>query len=102
MVYRGVEVLEQVCVDGGEHVGERKNASPFPLEYLMALAESGGLLRRLHVYCCIVRIAGLVGRRLMKGCLVSEKLKIGVLLSGSGTNFQAILDEAEKGLPSRW
>ena len=35
----------------------------------------------------------------MKGCLVSEKLKIGVLLSGSGTNFQAILDEAEKGLP---
>ena len=35
----------------------------------------------------------------MKGCLVSEKLKIGVLLSGSGTNFQAILDEAEKDLP---
>ena len=35
----------------------------------------------------------------MKGCLVSEKLKIGVLLSGSGTNFQAILDEAAKGLP---
>ena len=30
---------------------------------------------------------------------MSEKLKIGVLLSGSGTNFQAILDEAEKGLP---
>lgn len=28
-----------------------------------------------------------------------EKLKIGVLLSGSGTNFQAILDEAAKGLP---
>ena len=79
-----------------------KGSFPFllPLEYLMALAESGGLLRRLHVYWLyIVRIAGLVGRRLMKGCLVSEKLKIGVLLSGSGTNFQAILDEAAKGLP---
>ena len=30
---------------------------------------------------------------------MSEKLKVGVLLSGSGTNFQAITDEAEKGLP---
>ncbi len=30
---------------------------------------------------------------------MSEKLKVGVLLSGSGTNFQAIIDEAEKGLP---
>ena len=24
MVYRGVEVLEQVCVDGGEHVGRKE------------------------------------------------------------------------------
>ena len=30
---------------------------------------------------------------------MSEKLKVGVLLSGSGTNFQAIIDEAAKGLP---
>ena len=29
---------------------------------------------------------------------VTEKLKIGVLLSGSGTNLQAIIDEAAKGL----
>ena len=28
-----------------------------------------------------------------------EKLKIGVLVSGSGTNLQAIIDEIEKGLP---
>ena len=28
-----------------------------------------------------------------------EKLKIGVLLSGSGTNLQAIIDEIAKGLP---
>ena len=27
------------------------------------------------------------------------KLKIGVLLSGSGTNLQAIIDECAKGLP---
>ena len=30
---------------------------------------------------------------------VAEKLKIGVLLSGSGTNFQAIIDQADAGLP---
>ncbi len=30
---------------------------------------------------------------------MSEKLKIGVLLSGSGTNFQAIIDKAATGLP---
>jgi phosphoribosylglycinamide formyltransferase 1 len=30
---------------------------------------------------------------------VAEKLKVGVLLSGSGTNFQAIIDEAAAGLP---
>lgn len=24
VVYRGVEVLEQVCVDGGEHVGRKE------------------------------------------------------------------------------
>ncbi len=30
---------------------------------------------------------------------VADKLKIGVLLSGSGTNFQAIIDEAAQGLP---
>ena len=28
-----------------------------------------------------------------------EKLKIGVLLSGSGTNLQAIIDEIANGLP---
>ena len=28
-----------------------------------------------------------------------EKLKIGVLVSGSGTNLQAIIDEAQRGLP---
>ena len=30
---------------------------------------------------------------------MAEKLKVGVLLSGSGTNFQAIIDEAAAGLP---
>ena len=30
---------------------------------------------------------------------MAEKLKVGVLLSGSGTNFQAIIDEAVAGLP---
>lgn len=30
---------------------------------------------------------------------MAEKLKIGVLLSGSGTNFQAIIDRAAEGLP---
>ncbi len=30
---------------------------------------------------------------------VADKLKIGVLLSGSGTNFQAIIDAAAQGLP---
>jgi phosphoribosylglycinamide formyltransferase 1 len=30
---------------------------------------------------------------------VAEKLKVGVLLSGSGTNFQAIIDEVAAGLP---
>lgn len=30
---------------------------------------------------------------------MAEKLKIGVLLSGSGTNLQAIIDECAKGLP---
>ena len=30
---------------------------------------------------------------------MAEKLKVGVLLSGSGTNFQAIIDAAAQGLP---
>ena len=30
---------------------------------------------------------------------MAEPLKIGVLLSGSGTNLQAIIDEAGEGLP---
>lgn len=30
---------------------------------------------------------------------MAEKLKVGVLLSGSGTNFQAIIDEVAAGLP---
>ncbi len=30
---------------------------------------------------------------------MAEKLKVGVLLSGSGTNFQAIIDAAGQGLP---
>ena len=30
---------------------------------------------------------------------MAEKLKVGVLLSGSGTNFQAIIDAAGEGLP---
>ena len=30
---------------------------------------------------------------------MAEKLKVGVLLSGSGTNFQAIIDRAAEGLP---
>ena len=30
---------------------------------------------------------------------MADKLKVGVLLSGSGTNFQAIIDEAAAGLP---
>ena len=30
---------------------------------------------------------------------MAEKLKVGVLLSGSGTNFQAIIDAATRGLP---
>ena len=30
---------------------------------------------------------------------MAEKLKVGVLLSGSGTNFQAIIDAATQGLP---
>ena len=34
-----------------------------------------------------------------KEIAVSEKLKIGVLVSGSGTNLQAILDESSDGLP---
>ncbi len=30
---------------------------------------------------------------------MTDKLKIGVLLSGSGTNLQAIIDAAAEGLP---
>ena len=37
-------------------------------------------------------------RPLNERLTVTEKLKIGVLLSGSGTNLQAIIDEAAKGL----
>lgn len=35
----------------------------------------------------------------MKGGRMAPKLKIGVLLSGSGTNLQAIIDAAASGLP---
>ena len=34
-----------------------------------------------------------------RGAVLMEKLKIGVLLSGSGTNLQAIIDEIANGLP---
>lgn len=37
--------------------------------------------------------------RHVQGRMLVEKLKIGVLLSGSGTNLQAIIDQIDAGLP---
>ena len=49
----------------------------------------------MHGFTC----ANPANRTVLKGEDMADKLKVGVLVSGSGTNLQAIIDAAADGLP---
>ncbi len=49
--------------------------------------------------CCEIPISHTCVFAYDERVAVADKLKVGVLLSGSGTNFQAIIDAAGRGLP---